>query len=132
MARKLSQKKKPKAAPKRAPRPPADRIVKAWRPTLNFPAELEARCKKRVEEIPYKSFSDYCLGLVYYDLMVRRPHAHTKDLMALPPAARDAIFIDLCAAFDEGAQGKADPIYYDHLLKRRIDDAVRALGFSPP
>jgi Arc/MetJ-type ribon-helix-helix transcriptional regulator len=95
--------------------------LKPFRVTANLPGEIQELVDRRVKEEKYPSVSAYVVGLVLFDLHVRRRHLLTGELMREPQWLRDQVIAELVRDFDklEGKPGSWFEHRIEELLQQR-------------
>lgn len=104
--------------------------MKYKRYTVNAPLAIAEMIDERIPECPYKSDSDYFLGLAIFDCWSRRPHRYTALLLAQPAVVRDAAFLELAQQFKKGETKSSDPGWFDRFVERIISEELRKRGIT--
>lgn len=69
---------------------------------FRLPAALRDIAEARAREAGYENLSEFLLGLLRYDLLVRRAHATTANLARLSRAEQDKVDDEIAAMFAKG------------------------------
>lgn len=94
--------------------------------TFRLPSTLEESAQARWKEAGYASLSEYALGLLRYDLLIRRPHETTASLSKLSREEQDGIDLEIAKMFASGETLGGS--WFEH----RVEDAVKATGVPTP
>jgi len=85
--------------------------------------DLLETLKARAAELGYESFSAYMISLAIYDLIVRKDHPVTLQIMDLEPEHRD-LFIDRLVEM----QAKDIPGKRGSYFERVVEQVIEELG----
>jgi hypothetical protein len=93
---------------------------------FRLPAALQDIAEERRKEAGYENLSEYVLGLLRYDLLVRRAHATTANLARLSRAEQDKVDDEIATMFAKGETLAGS------LFEALIDDCVKAAAIEKP
>ncbi len=87
-------------------------------------AGLRAEVEKRAMEENYASLSDYIIGLIRYDLAIRKPHTLTAPLSREDDTTQAQFERDILSAFKKGGNVKGSLL--DHMVEQIFTDKIQA------
>jgi hypothetical protein len=91
---------------------------------FRLPTALQECADARWKETGYESLSEYVLGLLRYDLLVRRAHATTANLARLSRAEQDKVDDEIATMFAKGETLAGS------MFEALIDDCVKAAALT--
>lgn len=103
---------------------PVNNSMRTTPTKFRLPTALKDCADARWKETGYESLSEYVLGLVRYDLLVRRAHVTTANLARLSRAEQDKVDDEIVTMF---AKGEA---LAGSMFEALIDDCVKAAAIK--
>jgi hypothetical protein len=91
---------------------------------FRLPTALQDCADLRWKETGYESLSEYFVGLLRYDLLVRRAHATTANLARLSRAEQDKVDDEIATMFAKGETLAGS------LFEALIEDCVKAAALD--
>lgn len=106
------------------PPAPTDGPQKTVRLVGYIPGEVQSLVKRRIKEEKYTSESAYVNGLVIFDLMCRRKHKVTAELMRQPQWVRDEVIAQLVRDYDKPDADRPGG-WFDRQIEERVAEALK-------